>query len=199
MTRLLPLLLLSACGGDPFTLLVVPTPDAPPADVRASVELPDAGADHAKPSEAPDASSSVVDSAHDALSEAPGVDAPSPQDALADVASEPYATQVDAGAPDAPYAPPDACTPFPSPQTWAQSCDGVMATVPNDFFQILAQPCGGQPTGARLATATPKACQCLETYSCACLDQYGVCGSGKRMTSCSPSPNVNTEIVVNCN
>src|SRR4029077_13742985 len=129
-------------------------------------------------------------------------------DAVAPEASPP--PLVDAGAPDvshalpdaaldAPYVLPDVCTPFPSPITWAPSCDGTMATVPSDYFLVLGnQACGGQPMGAELAQATPKPCQCVESYTCACLDAYGVC-PGKHPTSCTPAANANTEIVVNCN
>lgn len=204
LTRLIPLLLLSACAGDPFTLLL---PDAAPALETANSSPPDAGIGHAKPLE-PEASSSIyADSAvaqTDSSADA-GIDS-GVQDARVEAASLPES----AAAQDSPvdvtsesYALPDACTPFPSPITWMQSCDGVMATVPAYFFMIQSGPCTSPtsvvPTGGQLATATPKACQCQETYSCDCLNEQGVCGVGKHTTSCQPSPNANSEIVVNCN
>ena len=201
MTRLLPLLLLSACAGDPFTLLL---PDAGPALATPDPSTPDAGAEHVKPVEPEAGSSAQADSSandsssvqywdsgvQDARREASLQEAASAQDSPVDVVSESYSL-------------PDACTSFPSPITWMQSCDGFMATVPAYFFMIQSGPCTSPasviPMGGQLATATPKSCQCRETYTCACLDEQGVCGAGKHATSCQPSPNANSEIVVNCN
>jgi hypothetical protein len=194
------LLLLSACSGDPFTLLVSPATDAPIFAATA-----DTGAEHVKPPDIDAPTGAPVD----APTDAPGDASP---EATSDVGSEatpepaPEASTIDAGAPEVspppdagPWVLPDACTPFPAPITWAPSCDGIMATVPSDFFVILGnQACGGQPMGAQLAQATPKQCQCQESYSCACLEAYGACG-GRKPSSCTPSPNANTEIYVTCN
>jgi hypothetical protein len=217
MTRILPLLFLSACAGDPFTLLALP--DAGPGFTKPDPSPPDAGAEHVEPPDAGTHIDAPPEASVDAPIDAP-VDAPpeatpdagpevSRIDADAPEASPP--TPVDAGVPDSPwtlpdagtndgpYVLPDACTPFPAPITWNPSCDGVMATVPSDYFLVLGnQACGGQPMGAELAQATPKPCQCRETYSCACLDAYGVCGN-RHPTSCTPPANANSEIVVSCN
>lgn len=210
MTRYLPLLLLSACGGDPFTLLALP--DAGPA--LADPSPPEAGSEHVKPADIDAPPGAPIDASTDAPADAPPETTPdagteaSRIDASAPEAAPP--PPMDAGVPDAPWvlpdagtgALPDACTPFPSPITWAQSCDGTMATVPANFFIIQSGPCT-TPTsvitsGGELSTVTPKECQCRETYSCACLDSLGVCGPGKHVTLCQPSQNANSEVVVQC-
>jgi hypothetical protein len=190
------LLLLSACGGDPFTLLALP-------DTGPILAVMDPPSDAGKPSDIDAPPDAPVDASTDAPADAPLEATPEPTreastiDADASEVSPP--PPVDAGASDAPWVLPDACTPFPAPITWAPSCDGIMATVPSDFFVILGnQACGGQPMGAELAQATPKPCQCQESYSCACLEAYGACG-GRKPSSCTPSPNANTEIYVSCN
>ncbi len=211
MRHLLPLLLLSACAGDPFTLLLLP--DTGPALAVSDPSPPEAGAEHVKPADIDAPPEASVDAPTDAPGDASpeatsdaGPEASRIDRDASDAGQSPESATADAGLPDAPYLLPDACTPFPSPITWAPSCDGVMATVPSDYFLVLGnQACGGQPMGAELAQATPKACQCRETYDCECLALNNVCPGyrlthpGSAYTSCTPSTNANTEIVVNCN
>ena len=162
MNRLRPLLLTAAlsgcavgsvgCIGAPFSF-----PQSTIDAGSVAVEEPDAG----ETTEA----SAQPDSPADARAEAASTDAPT-SDAVADA-------PLDAGPEAAPVCSP--VTAQPHDECPLEPSSGVF---PNAYPRAGAPPPGGCPT-INAYLPTPAACQCVETFNCACLAANGIAGKCK--------------------
>ena len=153
---LVALLLAVACGGARFGLGPVPSDDSgegsAPNTIDAVGAVDDAGVD-AEDAQTEvdlklhfDSASRDVDSGEDAAIDA-GVDVNTPGDAVAPDSSA-------------------SCTPIPPS---GHTCGmGTLIVTPTEY-------CAQNPTGGNrsFVVSMPKACQCAETWGCACLEAQG--------------------------
>lgn len=92
-----------------------------------------------------------------------------------------------------------ACTSFPSGVAFASSppCAGSSGLDPSSFSWLNLSCDGGPIACCSSSNITPKACQCEETYDCACLQAHNACSlaaSGLSWVSCNQAPDASPTI-----
>lgn len=174
-SRLLPLLLLVGCGGAPFEFAAAHDGGAPEGEpTEGATSIVESGIDSA-PTDA------KVDAVEDAA--APGSDASRESGTFVeagreggnakDVVEEPRDAD---GGQDASSSEEDAgqCTPI---EQSTYVCGGTTVSSPSQFCVY------NLGTGVGAYQAMPAACQCAETFTCACLlDVESPCGGGTQHT-----------------